>query len=285
MRAAFREWKDLGLGLVFNEVDAPEEAEIRIGFDQRDGSWSYVGRDAIDHAGDPRERTMNFGWDLTTPYGRDTALHEIGHALGFPHEHQNPNAGIVWDEAAVLDTFSGPPNNWPENQIRHNILRKIDPSLVEGSDWDPDSIMHYRFTAGLIQQPARYRTEALIPAPGLSPLDIDRAVAFYPEIRREPKLRPYESERITVRPGEQLNFVIEPERSRLYSMQTFGGMDTVMVLFEEIDGQPAYLDGDDDSGSDYNARITTRLRRGRRYILRLRLYYATQQGEGVLMLW
>ena len=27
---------------------------------------------------------MNFGWDLTTPYGRVTALHEIGHPLGFP---------------------------------------------------------------------------------------------------------------------------------------------------------------------------------------------------------
>ena len=27
----------------------------------------------------------------------DTALHGIGHTLGLPHEHQNPNAGIVWD--------------------------------------------------------------------------------------------------------------------------------------------------------------------------------------------
>ena len=53
-------------------------------------------------AADPNERTMNFGWDLTTSYGHDTALHEIGHTLGFPHEHQNPTAGIVWNEPAVL---------------------------------------------------------------------------------------------------------------------------------------------------------------------------------------
>jgi len=76
---------------------------------------------------------MNFGWDLTTPYGRDTALHEIGHTLGFPHEHQNPNAGIVWDEDAVLDYFRGPPNNWNDQQINWNILRKLLPGSVTGS--------------------------------------------------------------------------------------------------------------------------------------------------------
>src|SRR5690606_27251295 len=47
VRAAFRTWKELGIGLGFREVARPSEAELRIGFDQEDGSWSYVGRDAI----------------------------------------------------------------------------------------------------------------------------------------------------------------------------------------------------------------------------------------------
>src|SRR5690606_23071671 len=81
VRAAFRTWKELGIGLGFREVARPSEAELRIGFDQEDGSWSYVGRDAIDLVADTSKHTMNFGWVLTTPYGRDTALHEIGHAL------------------------------------------------------------------------------------------------------------------------------------------------------------------------------------------------------------
>jgi len=110
--------------LAFNEVKTTAEAEIRIGF-QLGSSWSYVGRDAIDLVSDFNERTMNFGWDLTTDYERDTALHEIGHALGFPHEHQNPNAGIIWNEKAVYSYFSGPPNFWRRDNIYHNIIRKI----------------------------------------------------------------------------------------------------------------------------------------------------------------
>ncbi len=111
---------------------------------------------SVDYVTNPQERTMNFGWDLTTPYGRDTALHEIGHALGFPHEHQNPLAGIVWDEEKVYRYFAGPPNNWPRQTTHHNIIRKISADLVEGSAWDKDSIMHYQFPAGLIISPSYY---------------------------------------------------------------------------------------------------------------------------------
>ena len=110
VRDAFHQWKDLAIGLQFEEVKEPNKAEIRIGFQRAAGSWSYVGRAAVDHMPDPSRRTMNFGWDVTTPYGRDTALHEVGHALGFPHEHQNPVAGILWDADAVTKEFSGPPN-------------------------------------------------------------------------------------------------------------------------------------------------------------------------------
>ena len=286
VRDAFAQWKDLGIGLTFQEVDDAADAMIRIGFDQSDGSWSYVGRDCIDHAQDPAERTTNFGWDLTTPYGRDTALHELGHVIGFPHEHQNPKAGIVWAKEKVYESFGGPPNNWPRDKTFWNIIRKIPANTVDGSDWDKDSIMHYQFEAGLIEEPPEYQTHPLIPASGLSPLDIETARRLYPEQEeRLPELRPFESQRFTIAAGEQVDFAVDPPISREYTIQTFGQMDTVMVLFEMRDGAQEYIDGDDDSGLDYNAKITTRLHRGRKYVVRTRLYFARAQGSGAIMVY
>ena len=280
---AFEAWKNLGIGLDFEEVSAPEDAEVRIGFQRGDGAWSYLGRDVLDQA--QGDRTMNFGWNIRTDI--DTAIHEIGHTLGFPHEHQNPNAGIVWDEEAVYADLARPPNSWSREKTHWNIIRKLPQSEVEGSDWDKDSIMHYPFSAGMILQPEEFRTRALQPADGLSARDKAWAKHFYPELSEADYrvLKPFQSIRASINPGEQLNFTIKPAATRKYEMATFGSADTVMVLFEESDGEPRYLSGDDDSGESLNSRIEYKLFAGRTYILRVRLYWQHRKGDFGVMLW
>ena len=283
---SFAAWKTLGIGLEFQKVTDPNDAEIRIGFEPG-SSWSLVGRDAIDFAPNTSERTMNFGWDLTTNYGGDTALHEIGHALGFPHEHQNPNAGIAWDETAVYTFFAGAPNFWHPNKTHHNVIRKISPTAVHGSAWDRDSIMHYQFPAGLIFVPQEFQHNPLIPQGGLSPADIAEVLKFYPGGTQPtlPELKPYLSHLVQISAGEQMDFTISPQVSRKYWIQTFGALDTVIVLFEDTNAGPVYLAGDDDSGKNFNSRLRVRLLKNRTYTLRLRMYHAAATGEGGIMVW
>ena len=184
-------------------------------------------------------------------------------------------------------SLGGPPNNWPREKTRWNILRKIEPDTVQGSNWDPDSIMHYPFPAGLILQPERFRTEALRPAGGLSARDVAWVRAFYPaeEDTDLPELLPCQSRELAILRGQQRDFVIRPTATRQYTLQTFGTSDTVMVLFERADGQLRYQAGDDDSGDDRNATLQLKLFQGREYVLRVRLYFSQGSGETAVMLW
>jgi hypothetical protein len=284
VRESFAKWKSLPLGLNFEEVDDRSDAEVRIGFMDTDGSWSYIGRQVLDQG--VNDRTMNFGWDLTTPYGHTTALHEIGHTLGLPHEHQNPFAGIVWDEPAVYRYFAGDPNFWPRDQTFNNVLKKLSPNDVSGSIWDPDSVMEYDFPPGLIKEPAKYH-DGIHPPGTLSQVDQEWARKWYPGDGgpAERKLKAFESTPTDLKAGEQADFVIEPDATRRYQIATFGTADTVMVLFEDDHGTLRYIKGDDDSGTDSNAKLTQKLVKGRRYRLKVRLYWAGESGQTAVMYW
>lgn len=282
---AFAAWAGLGLGIGFRKMDHAADAQVRIGFDPDDGSWSYVGRDVLGRR-DPLERTMNFGWPLTTPYGHDTALHEIGHTLGLEHEHQNPFAGIEWNREAVLGYFEGPPNNWSAQQIEWNILRKITPAEVKGTDWDPDSVMEYQFGAGMIAAPERFQ-HGLAPRGGLSDADKAWVIKSYPsaEPASVPELKVGLSQLLKLQAGETRVFDFKPTRTRTYNIGTFGTSDTVLVLFEVTPEGNVQIAGNDDSGSDLNAKVTMRLLRGRHYQVGVRLYWADAALETALLAW
>jgi len=128
-------------------------AEIRISFHADAGSWSAVGRDALNHSYFPlHQPTMNYGWlrdDTPDKEYSRVVLHECGHALGCIHEHQQPKFDRVWDRQAVLKYFQGPPNYWSTADIEHNVLDKYSPKGMSATQYDPKSIMLYAFDGRL----------------------------------------------------------------------------------------------------------------------------------------
>lgn len=140
------EWSQYA-NLAFDFVKGPR-ADIRISFDPRTGSWSYLGvqSNAFWLFGKP---SMNYGW-LTPTTDEDeyrrVVLHEFGHALGLVHEHLQPRATIPWDEQKVYDYFQRT-NGWSPEQTRAQVLARVQADRF--TPFDRDSIMLYHFPAEL----------------------------------------------------------------------------------------------------------------------------------------
>ncbi|KIJ93251.1 hypothetical protein K443DRAFT_125661, partial [Laccaria amethystina LaAM-08-1] len=132
-------------------------ATIRITFDPKSGSWSYVGKE-IDLI-DANHPTMNLGWigghsTTITAAERGVILHEFGHTLGLMHEHQSPvrDGTITLKESAVIE-FYKKTQGWTEQEVRQQILSVYNVSDVSNfSTLDVKSIMMYFMPAAMNHQ-------------------------------------------------------------------------------------------------------------------------------------
>ena len=123
---SFQTWFKLGIGISFrSRGERGRRAGAHRLRPRATDRGRTSGRDVL-NTKDAAQRTMNFGWALTTPYGHDTALHEIGHTLGLRtrapeperRHHLEPRRGAELLQRARRTTGR-------KTQIDWNILRKI----------------------------------------------------------------------------------------------------------------------------------------------------------------
>ena len=265
------EWTDhANLIFVFSE---DPRAEIRVTFNSNDGAWSYVGLDNMNIPLDAP--TLNLGWQ-----DQGVILHEFGHMIGLGHEHQNPEGGIIWNEAAVIADLSGPPNYWDEATIRHNVLDKYSVDQVHGTEFDPESIMLYPFPDEWTQNMGStqanddlseldkmfIRSEEMYPGRGTTPqetaVDLPVSQATVAAISEA---------------GEEDLYRFVVENAGTFVVQTSGSTDVVMSLFGP-DSTTNLVGEDDDGGTGTNARISAALQPGVFYA-RVRHYNPASRGE------
>ncbi|WP_373500592.1 pre-peptidase C-terminal domain-containing protein [Desulfococcus sp.] len=253
--------------LNFDFGNAPD-ADIRIAF-ANDGAWSYVGTDAAGiHVSQP---TMNFGW-----LDEAVVLHEFGHAIALAHEHQNPDKGIQWNEEAVIRDLSGPPNNWDVATIRHNVLNKYAHDQINGTEFDPDSIMLYSFpkewTLDGFQAKENTKLSAvekafiaggkMYPGKGVQPGVVELGVLEHKGTKAS-----------IGQAGEEDLYTFTVKSPGRHFMETEGETDLVMKLYGP-ESRTLLIAEDDDSGTGYNPKISADLAAGK-YYLQVRHYNRT----------
>ena len=269
VREVAPEWTEYA-NLKFEFGDDPQ-AEIRVTFDPNDGAWSYIG---TDNSGIPlHAATLNLGWQ-----DRAVILHEFGHMIGLAHEHQNPAGGLTWNAENVIRDLSGAPNFWDEPTIRHNVLEKYTVDQINGTEFDPNSIMLYAFPDDWTKNPGGTHENG-----ELSSLDkaFVASARMYPgkqapavEAVDLPILRGTSAE--IAKPGQEGLFKFEVKKAGQYVISTSGEADLFMTLFGP-NSMTKKIAEDDDSGIDTNPEISVKLQPGK-YYARVRHYSPTATG-------
>ena len=129
-------------------VETQGTGNVRISRGQG-GYYSYLGTDVL-HI--PRNRqTMNLeGFTMNTPESeyKRVIRHEVGHTLGFPHEHMRRALVARIDPRKAYEYFRRT-QGWDKQTVDQQVLTPLDERSLMGTPADQTSIMCYQLPGSI----------------------------------------------------------------------------------------------------------------------------------------
>jgi hypothetical protein len=250
-----------------------DRADIRISFEEKGSSWSYIGvyaRNIPQH-----QPTMNYGWldpsTSDTEYSR-VVLHEFGHALGAIHEHQHPTANIPWDVQAVYAYYTRT-QRWTKADVDRNLFQRYSVGETNFTEFDRGSIMLYAIPEDLTVGTWSTGWNTV-----LSDKDKAFAAEVYPGKVVVPELTvdAPRTEAAIGAAGETDAYRFTVGTTGRYVMDTRGPSDVTLSLWGP-DDETLLRAADDNSGRAANARIVRKLQPGAYW---LKVGHASAAGTG-----
>ena len=104
-------------------------------------------------------------------------LHEFGHALGWGHEHQSPDAEIHWDKPQVYNYYLVM-DGWSRAKVDSNIFDLYNATSAIYTNFDAESVMEYDVSSDLTTDHV-----GIVARDHLSATDIAYAREWYPAMR------------------------------------------------------------------------------------------------------
>lgn len=152
------------------------DGQVRIARNQGDGYWSYLGTDILQiPANEPTMNLDSFAMDTPDSEFYRVVRHEVGHTLGWPHEHLRAELVARIDPAKAKAYFLRM-DGWDAQTVEQQVLTPLDPGdLTATAGADVLSIMCY-------QLPGEIMVDGH-PLPGgddIDTMDYDFAAKIYP---------------------------------------------------------------------------------------------------------
>lgn len=159
------------------EFKLSSNGEVRLSLQKGGGYWSYLGTDILGiKAGQPTMNLDSFTESTPEREWKRVVRHEVGHTLGFPHEHMRKEIVDKIDPAKAYSYFKQRVG-WNKQMVDSQVLTAIEETKLISTHARANSIMCYQLPGSIMKDG--------VDVPGgndIDIVDVDLCRKLYPRL-------------------------------------------------------------------------------------------------------